>query len=142
MIRNLTLGLQGMESHGKFLREAVSGFSLCFRKLTLGAVWKMDWGGREEDLRQRQYLGPGLEAPMPVGAPEPPPRPSPPPARPVVSEPSGRRVVGRAGLAKLTLTNHGPHPRAALTVWSPWRQGNLRPLVNGSSTRLQQRGRA
>lgn len=46
------------------------------------------------------------------------------------------------GLAKLTLTNHGPHPRAALTVWSPWRHGNLRPLVNGNSTRLQQWGRA
>lgn len=46
MIRNLTLGLQEMGSHGKFLREAVSGFSLCFRKLALGAVWKTDWGGR------------------------------------------------------------------------------------------------
>ena len=55
-----------MGSRGKFLREAMSG--LCFRKLALGAVWTMDWGGRGEELRQRQYPGPGLEAPMPVGA--------------------------------------------------------------------------
>ena len=95
-------------------------------------------GGTETKTVPRPRLG----SPHACGGPGDPPRPSPPPARPVVSEPSGRRVVGRAGLAKLTLTNHGPHPRAALTVWSPWRQGNLRPLVNGSSTRLQQRGRA
>lgn len=61
-IRNLTQ-TRGTGSHGKFLREAVSGFSLCFRKLTLGAVWKMNWGGRQGELRQRQYLGPGLETP-------------------------------------------------------------------------------
>lgn len=100
--------------------------------------------GIEEPLGETkmQHLGLGLGAPLPVRALSPLLVLPHPPARPVVSEPSGGRVVGRAGLAKLTLTNHGPHPRAALTVWSPWRHGNLRPLVNGSSTRLQQQGRA
>lgn len=146
MIENLTLRLKGMRSHGKFLREAVSGFSLCFRKLTLGVMLKTDWGGRhggmEEPLGETKAVpGARLGSPPACGGPEPLPILPHPPAKPVVSEPSSG-AVGRAGLAKLTLTNHSPHPGAALTVWSPWRHGNLRPLVNGSSTRLQQWGRA
>lgn len=96
MIRNLTLSLKGMGRHGKFLRQAVSGFSLCFRKLTLGAVWKMDWEGRQGELRshwgRQRHSTWGLACEPPcLLEPRAPSLSFPPPARPVVSEPSSRR---------------------------------------------------
>lgn len=48
------LSLQGVRSHGMLSRKAVSGFSSCFRKLTLVAVRKMDYGLRREGRRQEE----------------------------------------------------------------------------------------
>lgn len=142
--RNWTLSIKGMGSHGKFLRKVVSGLSLCVRKLSLGAAWKMNWGEKAGSTGGDKDIAPGagLGSPPACGSPEPPPYPSPlpPPPGQACCFQAQRQAVGRAGLAKLTLTNHGPHPGAALTVWSPWRHSNLRPLVNGSSTRLRQWG--